>query len=99
MEKVFTTTQAIDIMRKVGCDIDTTSIEQFKMGLDCESDHFDGDFSLDKFTDDKDAVLGRIVAQHLSEDDDYYSHLKIMEGIVEKDEDGGSEDDDEKEED
>lgn len=67
--------EAIEIGKLLSVDWNKVDIEQFRMGLEVESEHDYGDFDVVKSKSD----LGKIVLAHLDELPDYYTRLKKME--------------------
>jgi hypothetical protein len=75
-KKTFTKDQAEKIGNSLSVDWNKIDIEQFRMGLEVESEHNDGG-KLDVVKSEKD--LGKIALAHLKELPDYYTKLKTME--------------------
>jgi len=75
-KKTFTKDQAKKIGDSLSVDWDKIDIEQFRMGLEVESEH-DDNSELDVVNSEKD--LGKIALAHLKEFPDYYTRLKKME--------------------
>ncbi|CAB4141234.1 hypothetical protein UFOVP410_73 [uncultured Caudovirales phage] len=74
--KSFTKDQAKEIGDSLSVDWKKYDLEQFRRGLEVESEHDDGS-ELDVVGSKKD--LGKIVLAHLKELPDYYTRLKKME--------------------
>jgi len=75
-KRTFTRDQAEEIGASLGIDFNKIDIEQFRMGLEVESEHDMGD-ETDTVSNDRD--LGKIAWTHLKELPDYYDRLKKME--------------------
>lgn len=78
-KRKFTQHQAKEIGDKLKVDWDKVDLEQFRMGLEVETEHDDG-----SETDvvDNDLTLGKIALAHLKELPDYYTRLKKVEEDV-----------------
>lgn len=76
----FTTTEAIDIARRLGIDIskEEFDVEQFRMGLDVELEHGLRD-PFTNVTGNDPILTGKIALAHLREFPDYYTRLKKLE--------------------
>lgn len=74
--KTFTKDEAKEIGDTLSVDWKKYDLEQFRMGLEVESEHNDGT-ELDVVGSKKD--LAKIVLAHLKELPDYYTRLKKME--------------------
>lgn len=72
----FTKEQAKKIGDSLSVDWNKVDLEQFRMGLEVESEHNDGT-KLDVVKSEKD--LGKIALAHLNEFPDYYTRLKKVE--------------------
>lgn len=72
----FSSDEAKKIGDSLSVDWNKVDLEQFRMGLEVESEHDDGS-KLDVVNTKKD--LGKIVLAHLKELPDYYSKLKTVE--------------------
>ena len=80
----FTTDQAKDIAQQIGIQWDTArfDLEQFRMGLDVESEHGKHDPQTNVTNDDP-VITGKISLAHLREFPDYYTRLAKMESEAE----------------
>lgn len=74
--KQFTADEAKEIGNKLKVDWKKVDLEQFRMGLEVESEH-DDNSKLDVVKSKLD--LGKIALAHLNEIPDYYTKLKKME--------------------
>ena len=74
----FTIEKAQEIGSKIGIDFDKFDLEQFRMGLEIESEHGSQDSETD-VTNDDETITGKIAWAHLKEIPDYYTRLAIME--------------------
>lgn len=74
--RTFTRDQAEEIGASLGIDFNKIDVEQFRMGLEVESEHDQGD-ETDTVNNDND--LGKIAWSHLKELPDYYTKIKKME--------------------
>jgi len=72
----FNSAQARITGDKLGVNWKKVDLEQFRMGLEVEAEHDQGD-KLDVVRSTKD--LGKIALAHLKEMPDYYTRLKRME--------------------
>lgn len=80
----FTADQAKDIAAQIGIKWDTVrfDLEQFRMGMDVESEHGKRDPQTNVTNDDP-VITGKISLAHLREYPDYYTRLAKMEGEAE----------------
>ena len=74
----FTTEQAKEIGIQIGIDFAKFDLEQFRMGLEIESEHGSHDPETNVTNDDK-TITGKIAWAHLKEISDYYTRLAKME--------------------
>ncbi len=81
--KTFTTEEAQSISDQMNMD-GQVDIEQFRMGLETESEHGSRN-PLTNVTNDDSIVTGKIALAHLQEIPDYYSRLQKMERKADKD--------------
>jgi len=77
-KKHFNPEQAHEIGDKLSIDWSHFDVEQFRMGLDVESEHGLVDPSTDVTGDDP-ILTGKIALAHLNEFADYYTRLAKME--------------------
>ncbi len=63
---------------KIGIDFDKFDLEQFRMGLEIESEHGSQDPETN-VTNDDETITGKIAWAHLKEIPDYYTRLAKME--------------------
>ena len=75
-KKTYTKSDAKELGDSMNLDWEKYDLEQFRMGLEVESEH-DDDSDLDVVDTEKD--LAKIVIAHLNELPDYYSKLKSVE--------------------
>lgn len=83
MGKTFTTEEAKAIGAKIGIDFANFNIEQFRRGLEVESEHGSQWGEETNVTKDDPEITGRIVWAHLKEISDYYTRLDKMEAEAE----------------
>lgn len=83
MSKTFTSEQAKEIGTKIGVDFEQFDLEQFRRGLEVESEHGSQWGEETNVTKDDPFVTGRIVWAHLKEIADYYTRLDKMEAEAE----------------
>lgn len=79
----FTTEQAQEIGAKLGVDFNEFDLEQFRRGLEVESEHGSQWGEETNVTHDDPLMTGRIVWAHLKEISDYYTRLDKMEAEAE----------------
>jgi hypothetical protein len=72
----FSTKQAREIGDEMGVSWDKYDIEEFRMGLEVETEHQD-------ITKGDSVMTGKIALAHLKELPDYYTKLKKMESEAE----------------
>ena len=82
MGKLFTTEEAKVIGDKLDIDWSKFDVEQFRMGLEVESEHGTHD-SETNITNDDLNITGKIAWAHLKEIPDYYTRLAKMESEAE----------------
>lgn len=78
MSKQFTTDQAKEIAELLQIDLSKVDLEQFRMGLEVESEHGSADPRTNVTNDDL-MMTGKIAWAHLNEISDYYTRLAKME--------------------
>ncbi|MEX0881753.1 MAG: DUF5661 family protein [Candidatus Saccharimonadales bacterium] len=83
MSKQFTTKEAEEIGNKIGIDWKTVDLEQFRRGLEVESEHGSQWGEKTNVTKDDPEITGRIAWAHLKEIPDYYTRLDKMESEAE----------------
>ena len=85
----FTADEAREVGEAIGIDWATApfDVEQFRMGMDVELEHWLHDL-LTNVTDDDAHVTGKIALAHLNEFPDYYTRLEKMEAEAERDHGG-----------
>jgi len=79
----FTEEEAEEIGDELGIEWDEFDVEQFRMGLDVETEHGSHDPSTDVTGDDP-LATGKIALAHLNEFPDYYDRLGEMEEKAKK---------------
>lgn len=77
-QKNFTTDEAKQIGEKLGIDWTKFDLEQFRAGMDVESEHGSQDPKTNVTNDDP-LTTGKIALAHLNEFSDYYTRLEKME--------------------
>ena len=77
-QKHFTAEEARSIGEKLGIDWSCFGIEQFRSGMDVETEHGARD-SATNVTNDDPLLIGKIALAHLNELPDYYTRLEKME--------------------
>lgn len=82
MKKKFTEEEAMEIGGKIGIDWDKVNLEQFRRGLEVESEHGAHDPETNVTNDDL-IITGKIAWAHLKEIPDYYTRLDKMESEAE----------------
>lgn len=70
--------QAKEIGDQLGIDWDEVDLEQFRMGLEVETEHGSHDEDTDVTSDDA-LATGKIAWAHIKEDPEYYTKLKTIE--------------------
>jgi len=78
MSKTFTTEEVKALGDKLGIDWGKFDLEQFRMGLEVESEHGANDPETNVTNDDP-MMTGKIAWAHLKEIPDYYTRLNKME--------------------
>lgn len=78
MSKKFTAAEAKEIGSKIGIDWNEVNLEQFRRGLEVESEHGTHDPKTNVTNDDPE-MTGKIAWAHLKEIPDYYTRLDKME--------------------
>jgi len=73
----FTCEEARAIGEKMGIDWSKFDVEQFRMGLNVETEHGWNHFHTNVTHDDP-CITGKIALAHLNEIPDYYTRLEIM---------------------
>lgn len=77
-KKSFTIEEAKKVGESLGIDWSKFDVEQFRMGMDVESEHGLRDPHTNVSNDDP-IMTGKIALAHLNEFSDYYTRLKKME--------------------
>ena len=77
-KKHFTAEEAKRIGESLGIDWSKFDVEQYRMGLDVESEHGSIDPATNVTNDDP-IITGKIALAHLNEFPDYYTRLEKME--------------------
>ncbi len=77
-KKKFSSAEAQKIGEQLGVNWDQFDVEQFRMGLDIESEHGSADLHTN-VTNDNALTTGKIALAHLKEMSDYYTRLRKME--------------------
>ena len=79
-----TTEEARRVGDLIGVDWSRFDLEQFRMGMDVESEHGGHDPQTDVTGDDP-IITGKIALAHMKEFPDYYERLERMEREAERD--------------
>lgn len=83
MPKKFTAEEALKIGKQLGITWKKWDVEQFRMGMDVESEHGTINKKTD-ITNDNPLITGKIALAHLNEFPDYYTRLAKLEKEADK---------------